>query len=272
MPQVIKADKTKEEFSEEKVIASIKRAGIPESLQSQVLQHVKNKLYDGISTDEIYHHISEFLGHSSHPYSKAKYGLKESVMALGPTGYPFEDFVASLLEAIGYKAQVRQILTGKCITHEVDVIAEKNGKRSMIEAKFHNSPGTRSDVQVALYTKARFEDVREKNKLDDAWIVTNTKTTNDANAYAACVGMKVVSWNFPGGESIRDLIEKTKLFPITMLTSLSQNNKQTLLYNHIVLCKDICANSSLLDVLPLSKEEKEKTMAEVSFICGQTHD
>ncbi|MBI5122832.1 restriction endonuclease [Candidatus Roizmanbacteria bacterium] len=272
MINVIKANHQKEPFSEQKVIASIQRAGISESLQNQALQHVKNKLYEGISTDEIYNHISEFLGKSDRPFSKAKYGLKDAVMALGPTGYPFEDFVARLLEAIGYKAQVRQILNGKCITHEIDVIAEKDGKRLMIEAKFHNSPGIRSDVQVALYTKARFDDIKMTNKLDNAWIVTNTKTTNDANTYAACVGMKVISWNFPEGEGIRDLIEKTRLYPITMLTSLSQNNKQTLLYNHIVLCKDLKANPSLLDILPLSKEEKEKTISEVNFICDQTHD
>ncbi len=142
MLSVIKADKTREPFSEEKVINSIKRAGIHDSIQQKVLLHIKNKLYDGIPTSEIYHHIVEFLGQSEQPYSKSRYSLKESIMLLGPTGYPFEDFVAKLLQADGYSTKVRQILSGECVTHEIDVIASKNGRTAMIEAKFHNNPGT----------------------------------------------------------------------------------------------------------------------------------
>jgi len=268
MISVIKADKTKEPFSEEKVKDSIRRARIPESVQQEALAHVKSKAYDGISTSEIYRHILEFLDTSSHPYSKAKYSLKESIMMLGPTGYPFEDFIARLLESQGYKTKVRQILTGQCITHEIDVIAEKDKVTAAIEAKFHNSPGTRSEVHVALYTKARFDDIKIRNNINETWIVTNTKTTVDVNTYAQCVGMKIVSWSYPDGESLRDLIEKTRLYPVTMLTTLNQNNKMTLLNNHVVLCKDLHENHQLLDILPLSKEEKEKAMAEINFICN----
>jgi len=100
--------------------------------------HIQSKAYDGISTSEIYQHVLEFLDTSSHPYSRAKYSLKESIMMLGPTGYPFEDFIARLLESQGYTTKVRQILNGKCITHEIDVIAEKDRTTAAIEAKFHN--------------------------------------------------------------------------------------------------------------------------------------
>lgn len=267
MISVLKANHQKEPFNEQKVLQSIKRARISENLQAEVLAHVKEKLYDGISTEEIYQHILEFLHKSPHPYSRARYSLKESIMMLGPTGYPFEDFIASILVSLGYKAQVRQILNGRCVTHEIDILAEKDGKTSMIEAKFHNSPGTRSDVQVALYTKSRFEDIKDKNNVQNAWIVTNTKTTTDANAYAQCSGIKIISWSYPNGESLRELIEQACLYPLTTLTSLTQNHKMTLLTNHVVLCKDIHANPNLLDMLPLSNEEKEKVMAEVHFLC-----
>lgn len=188
-------------------------------------------------------------------------------MMLGPTGYPFEDFIAKILQALGYDTKVRQIMMGKCISHEVDVIAKKENKISMIEAKFHNSNGTRSEVHVALYTYARFRDLREKNGLDEAWLITNTKTTTDANTYGQCVGLKVISWSFPEKDSLRDLIEKSRLHPITMLTSLPHSSKVSLLNNHVVMCKDIHENPQLLDLLSLSKEEKEKTLAEVAFIC-----
>ena len=246
MIHVLKADKTREPFSEQKVMDSIKRARIPHSLRGEVLTHVKSKLYEGISTQEIYHHILEFLNTSPKPYIKTRYSLKEAIMQLGPTGYPFEDFISRLLEHEGYKTQVRQILPGKCVTHEIDVIAQKNQRTVMIEAKFHNSPGVRSEIHVSLYTQARFEDIRMKNRIDEAWLVTNTKTTVDANAYAECMGMRVLSWDYPVGGGLRDLIEQSRLHPVTMLTTLSQSQKMTLLDNHIVLCKDILKNPQVL--------------------------
>src|SRR3990167_1225564 len=116
---VLKADKTLVPFSEEKVLSSIKRAGIAKSIQEQTLTHIKSKLYEGIPTSEIYKHIIEFLGQSEQPYTRSRYSLKESIMQLGPTGYPFEDFIAKLLESDGYITKVRQLLNGECISHEI---------------------------------------------------------------------------------------------------------------------------------------------------------
>jgi Holliday junction resolvase-like predicted endonuclease len=267
MIHVIKADRHYEPFSEQKVMDSIRRARIPQSLQGEVLTHVKSKLYDGISTSEIYHHIMEYLDQSSKPY-KARYSLKEAIMMLGPSGYPFEDFVSKLLESQGYRTRVRQVLAGKCVTHEIDVMAEKDGRTATIETKFHNSPGTRSEIQVALYTHARFEDVKFRNEVHESWIITNTKTTVDANTYAHCSGMKIISWDYPAGNSLREMIERSGLHPITMVTSLTQSQKTTLLENHIVLCKDVADHPDLLDMLFLSKAERERILQEVRGLCA----
>jgi Holliday junction resolvase-like predicted endonuclease len=267
MQNVIKANGQREPFNEQKVISSIIRARIPKDLQPQVLAHVKSKSYEGIPTGEIYHHILEFLGESSHPYSRSSYSLKEAIMLLGPTGYPFEDFIAKILQALGYETKVRQILMGKCVSHEIDILATKGNKTTAIEAKFHNNSGTRSEVQVALYTQARFLDIKEKYGITDAWLVTNTKTTTDANTYALCSGLKVISWSFPQEGGLRDLIEKSRLHPITMLTSLPRSHKLTLLNNHIVMCKDIHNDHTILNQLPLSQEEKQRVINELAFIC-----
>lgn len=272
MTNVIKATGEIVPFDEIKVLNSIRRAGIPQELQSQVLAHIERKLYDRIPTFEIYHHIIEFLGRSDQPYSRARYSLKEALMMLGPSGYPFEDFVAKILEAEGYQTQVRQILIGKCVSHEIDVVAKKDGKTIMVEAKFHNNVGTRSDVHVSLYTKARFDDIKEKHHLDEAWIMTNTKTTIDANDFATCVGMKVISWSYPDNDSLRDLIERANLHPITMLTTISASQKLKLLTDHIVICKDLRDHPEKLQVLSLSDEQKEQTMAELEFICKTEAD
>lgn len=267
MVQVVKQSGEKEEFSEEKIKASIRRVGIDTALAQEVLEHVKNKLYDNIPTSEIYKHIKEFLGHT-HPMSVAKYGLKQAIMALGPTGYPFEDYISKVLSYQGYKTQTRVILQGKCISHEIDVVAQKGAHRVMIEAKYHNLPGNKTDVHVAMYTKARFDDVLEKNDLNQVWLITNTKLSIDAVSYAICMGMKVTSWNYPEGESLRELIEQEALIPITALNSLSLAQKQMLLAQHIVLCKDLCSNPSVLDELRLSSEQKTKILEEASFACN----
>lgn len=268
MIHVLKADHTREPFNDQKVINSIKRARIPENIQNEALTHVKSKVYDGISSQEIYQHILEYLDNDPKPYLKSRYSLKEAIMQLGPTGYPFEDFISKLLESAGYKTQVRQILRGQCVTHEIDIIAQKDEKSAMIEAKFHNSPGVRSEIHVALYTKARFDDIKENNHLDEAWLVTNTKTTIDANTYAQCVGMRVISWDYPEGGGLRELIEQSKLHPITMLSGLSQSQKMTLLNNHIVLCKDILHQNELLDILYLSQQDHENVLQEIKILCA----
>lgn len=267
MTDVIKANGQIEPFSEEKLRVSIKRAGIPQHLQDQAIKHVESKLYEKIPTAEVYKHLTEFL-EKDQVHFKAKYSLKQAIMDLGPTGYPFEDFVSEILKAKGYATEVRSILTGRCVSHEIDVIAEKpNSEKLMIEAKFHNASGIRTDVHVSLYTKARFDDLKEKYKFDRPWIFTNTKITPDALTYALCVNMGVVSWSYPQNEGLRDLIEEYKLYPVTMLTSLSQAQKQILLDSHIVLVKNISKTKDSLDLLGVQPDKRDQILKEAELVC-----
>jgi hypothetical protein len=264
---VIKATGEREPFSEEKVKNSIQRAGIPEELKTQVIEHVKSKLYENIPTSEIYHHITEFLDKSS-SYGKAKYSLKQAIMDLGPTGYPFEDFVSEILTADGYTTKTRSLLSGKCVIHEIDVIAQKQSEKIMVEAKFHNEAGIRTDVHVALYTKARFDDLKDKYNFSEGWIVTNTKVTSDALAYALCENLKIISWSYPEKNSLRSLIERLNLHPTTVLTTLSQSQKQQLLENHIVLCKTIMEQPSVLDLINIPQDKKNEVLKEIKAVCN----
>ena len=267
MIHVVKATGDIEAFSHEKLLESIKRAGVDPRIHNQLINKIEEKLYDKIPTSQIYSYIIDFLD-KSHPLAKSRYNLKQAIMALGPGGYAFEDFVSEILKTQGYNTTVRAMLNGSCITHEVDVIAEKDKKRIMIEAKFHNLSGTKTKIHVILYTKARFDDVAQNNNLHEAWLVTNTKTTTDVIDYALCMNMKVISWSYPQGESLRDLVEKSGLTPITSSALLSYNQKQTLLENHIVLCRDICDNPSILDLVGLEEEKKKEVLSEMQFICN----
>ncbi len=267
MVNVIKATGEKEEFSEDKVKISIQRAGIAKDLQSQVVEHVKSKLYENIPTSEIYRHITEFL-EKAPSYEKAKYSLKQAIMDLGPTGYPFEDFVAEILKKEGFTTKTRSLLSGACVNHEIDVVAQKQNERVMVEAKFHNEPGIRTEVHVALYTKARFDDIKDKYNLSQAWIVTNTKVTSDALAYALCANVKIISWSYPEKEGLRDLIEKFHLHPMTVLTTLSANQRQQLLENHIVLCKEILEEPSVLGLIDIPEDKKKEVLEEIKAVCS----
>lgn len=268
MPNVLKADGTIEPYAESKLLSSIKRAGIPQNLHSQVLNHVKSKLYENIPTSEIYSHIEEFFTKENDAYSKAKYSLKRAIMELGPTGFPFEVYVSEILKAKGFQTEVGTHLFGRCVSHEVDIVATKDREKIMIECKFHNRPGTKSDLQVSLYTKARFEDLKPKHNFTHGMLVTNTKITQDGLSYANCEGIKVLSWSYPEEESLRDLIEEYKLYPITQLTFLSFSEKQELLNQNIILIKQICSDPNILSTITIPKNKREEVVKQASLVCN----
>jgi hypothetical protein len=262
MLHVIKATGEAVPYNEEKLIGSIRRSGIPKELEDKVVSHVKEKLYDDIPTSIIYHHIKEFLKNSDIPESSARYSLKQAIMDLGPTGYPFEDYIAHIMRSQGYETTVRNIIRGKCITHEIDVVATRGEQKVMVEAKFHNFPGTKTNVHVALYTKARFDDISEKHGFSSPWLVSNTKITTDAIAYGACNDMRITSWDYPNENSLRDIIEKAKLFPITALLKLSHTQKVQLIQIGIVLVKDLLDNPKNLETLHILDHRQEEILTE----------
>lgn len=269
--KVLKASGEYEPFSEEKVKSSLKRAGAKKELIDKIVSHIKSKLYDGISTRQIYSLVFALL-RKFESHLASKYNLKQAIMELGPSGYPFEKFVAGILEHEGYRVEVGQIVQGKCISHEIDVIAKKENEHFMIECKFHNRPGTKSDIKVALYIYARFLDVQEswvkiaghRQKFHQPWLVTNTKVTSEVKSYAKCVGLQVISWDYPADFNLRFLIEKRGLHPVTCLNSLNQSEKGKLLENGIVFCRDLIQKK--IDFLPAVSVNKAKK--EALGICG----
>lgn len=273
---IIKATGERELYSREKIVNSIKRAGIPDAMRDQVVRHIEEKLYPNIPTREIYRHITEFLGRSSHPYYEARYSLKRAIMELGPSGFPFEKLVAAILTSQGYRdVQTNVILQGKCVSHEIDVLAVKNEEHYLIECKFHNQPGLQTDVKVALYVDARFQDVLsawrvegDRHRLHQAWLVTNTKCSKDVISYASCRDMRITAWGYPDQNNLQDMIEISRLHPITCLTSLNINQKQQLLSKNMVLVKNLKNNSVAMELLSLSPEKKAGLIQELNFLTS----
>lgn len=233
---VIKATGEVEPFSERKVISSLLRAGASLELAQKIVRELKPQLYQNIFSFEVYDRVMRALKKEQKDLA-ARYNLKRAIMELGPTGYPFEKYMAEVLRVEGHQVAINKVVQGKCVAHEIDIIA-KNTKTFMIECKFHNQPGGRTDIKVALYTYARFLDVKSRG-FDIPWLITNTKVTQEVKTYALCVGMRVTSWDYPPGESLRELIDKSGLHPVTASTSLSLAQKQALIEKGVVLYRDI---------------------------------
>lgn len=232
---VTKASGGKEEFDIEKVRRTCLRAGASEKLASKIADEVERKVYEGITTKEILHFTLELL--REEPEAATRYDLKRAIMSLGPAGFPFEEFTAEVLRNYGYKTKVGEILKGKCISHEVDIVAEKENKRYLIECKYHNAPGIYTDLKVVMYSYARFLDLGEN--FDQPWLICNTKCTMNARKYAKCMGLKITSWGYPGKESLEKMIERKKLYPVTILRSVTGFTKDRLFQTKIMLAKDL---------------------------------
>ncbi|GGD92009.1 restriction endonuclease [Planktosalinus lacus] len=256
-------------FLPEKVRESLKRAGADSETINSIVAAVENELYDGISTKEIYNRAFRLLK-KKNTLQASRYKLKKAIYELGPTGFPFERFIAAIFKNSGYEVEVGKILQGKCVTHEVDVIAEKDQKSLLIECKFHGTEGKKTDVKIPLYIDSRFRDIQnlKSGKLyDEGWVATNTVFTEDAVMYAKCCGLNLLSWNLPKGNSLKDRIDHTGLYPITVSVLLSAREKQFLLSRDVVLCKELINDKFYLDHLGVSEKRQKKILIEMKELC-----
>lgn len=260
---VLKASGETEPFSEEKLQKSLVRAGADDALSRWITDKIKRKIKDRTRTSEIHDRAFNLLRREEGPFA-ARYRLKRAIMELGPTGHPFEKLVAWILRAEGYEAETNLLIRGKCVTHEVDVVAKKEGKQIMVEAKYHNEPGIKSDVKVAMYVHSRFEDIKSVDRWDEAWLITNTKITGDGREYAKCAGLTAIAWNYPQDRSLQYLIETSHLHPLTSLLSLDPWAKRMLLDRGLVLCKEL--NPETLSSIGMKGKKISAAMEEIAGI------
>lgn len=250
---IVKANGHHETFDSEKLRFSLLNSGASPDDTENVLAHIVPELRSGMTTEDIYRHAFDILKNVSRPVARS-YSLRRAVLDLGPSGFPFEDFVAEVLRTKGFECVTRQVVLGGCVPHEVDVVAYNDKKLIMIEAKFHNELGTKSDLKVALYIKARFDDIKDNvfayggkdRKVTDSWLVTNTKFSSTAIHYAECKNMTLIGWNYPEKGNLQDMIEEGVLHPVTCLTSLSNEEKKLFLTAGVVLCSKLKEDPDLI--------------------------
>jgi len=242
---VIKASGRIEDFDIRKLTASLIRSGAPEDIASDIAKEVEIQISPSSSTRHIYRVAKKILKQYNHA-SGMRYSIKRAISSLGPSGYPFEKYFGKILTVYGYTVELNRMIEGYCVQHEVDLVASRGNDRYVIECKYHTERGSPTDVKIALYVHSRFEDIRKAFELkkghmhiSQGWLVTNTRCTSDAIRYADCAGLKIVSWRYPEGESLESMVERRRLYPVTILSSAKKQSLDMLFSNNIILAQDI---------------------------------
>lgn len=273
---VTKANGQLVEFDPTKLQNSLLKSGASKSLSKLILKKVKASLFPGISTAEIYANAYDLLREQSERHA-GRYKLKQAILELGTSGFPFEQFVGELLKSKGFQVEANLILQGKCVRHEVDLKGLKEAEMLLVECKYHRNRGQKSDVKVALYVKARFQDIAEKMQADSPsemphfqpWLVTNTRFSDDAMQYGRCAGLNLLSWDYPQADSLKDWIEHSGKYPVTCLSNLSLAEKEYLAEHKVVLAESLVHSPDWLDRMKMNAERKQAILNEVFGLIKQ---
>lgn len=262
------------DFNPDKLKNSLTQSGASLTVINDIMTKIQSEIYEGISTKKIYKMAFALLKKTANSHA-ARYNLREAIRLLGPAGFFFEKYIARLFASEDYKTLTNMILFGKCVSHELDVLVKKNDVISMIECKFHMGRDAASDVKVPMYILSRFNDLKdrkhpifnEKDMISKCWIVTNNRFTKDANDFAKCSGLNLLSWDFPANDNLKTKNDNNGLYPVTCLTTLTLAEKDKLLILDVILVKELVKNSDSLDRIGLSSNRIKNVLKEASELC-----
>ncbi|MEI8061712.1 MAG: ATP cone domain-containing protein [bacterium] len=278
---LVKTDGTKEVYEPHKLRNSLIKAGAGGHSADKVLtevsnyleEHLKGKKKSEVTVSELYKLAFECLKKYAGD-AALRYSLKRSLFELGPTGFPFEKYIAEIFKTQGFETLTGQMVMGSCVPHEVDLVAWNADKLIMGEVKYHNDPASKTDLKVALYVSARYNDIKQNmfdyggtpRKLAEWYLITNTKFTDTAITYAVCNGVKLLSWVYPETGNLHDMIEDTKSHPITCLSALDASQKKMLIDKNVILCRQLHSNTAIMKELHFSEETIFNVLEETNKI------
>jgi len=242
---VINSRGEKEFFSPRKVYQSARKAGASKQLAEKISQQIEKEVYPEIRTLRIFQKIKKLLSQES-PRAALKFHLKQSLFKLGPSGFPFEKFIGEIFSNNGFKVKLNQIIQGKCLSYEIDFLAQKDNFLYFGECKFRNRGESLIHSKVALANYARFLDIKEGNSLQKLknpnWqtiLVTNNKFSRATIKFSQCKKTGLLGWRYPKGKSLEKIIEEKRLYPITILPSFKKSFVPFFNSAKIMLAKDI---------------------------------
>ncbi|MGA6118838.1 ATP cone domain-containing protein [Sphingobacterium anhuiense] len=256
-------------FNSDSLRHSLTRSGANNEQVEKVYTQIKEKLFDGISTRELYQLAFEALKAQRNSFA-ARYSLKKALRELGPEGFYFEKWIARLFQEYGFESTTGQTIQGHAVSHEIDVVASKGNEMLAIECKFRNDIDAKISVTTPMYFLSRFKDISDisyhffgqNKKFTQGWLVTNAYLTSDSKDFGKYYNVNFLSWDYPTDNSIKKRVDKAVFYPVTCLTTLTDVEEKTLLQNQIILVKDIINNKEALKSLKLDSEKLRLVLEE----------
>ena len=263
-------------FDESSLRHSLTRSGASEKEVDMAYAAIKGYLYDGITTKELYEVAFEALANQKSSYA-ARYSLKSARRELGPEGFYFEKWIARLMQEDGFNAITGQTVHGHAVKHEIDVVAVKGEQMFAIECKFRNDPDSKISVTTPMYFKSRKEDISGINynffdkprQFTEGMMVTNASFTTDSIDFSKHYQIKLLSWDYPNGKSLKALVDDHAEYPVTCLTHLSDREKGFLLKEDCILVKDLLDAPHLLSEIQVSKSNQRSILQEAQELVDR---
>ncbi len=276
--EVVKNDGEREAYSEEKVIRSIVHTGATAETAREVLERVTPRVTDGMTTRELYAIVREELKRTNACFG-CRYDLREAILRLGPTGFPFEQYFSAILNEEGFTAEVPEgEIAGACVMHEVDGLAKKDGKLHFIECKFRQDPGDVVDLKNTMATWARFLDLVDgyasgKNPypITDPWLVTNASFSDRAEQFGKCKGIRLIGWHLPKERPLSQMVKERQMWPVTIIDDLTSAEMTAFSKNGIMLCSQLAEYdpTDLAERFDLSAIRAESLIGKATLILGE---
>ncbi len=264
---VTKFDGTRQPYNRRKILRTCLRTGISREKAESIVRQVESHIYDGIRTKEILKMTLKLLEKEDRTYS-SKYILRQALSELDPRFSSFEKFVELLFKEQGYKTWWNQIVQGKTIEHQIDVVVEK-GDAFLIEVKHHRNPHRFCGLGVILQNWARLLDIRDKtDKYKNIWIVTNTKFSDHAIKFAKAKGIFLMGWKHPHERGLETIIDRKAIYPVTVLKT-KRKIKERLLSEGIIQVFQIISESDKLKKL-FSKTTVKNLQEQARGLCCTT--
>jgi hypothetical protein len=147
--------------------------------------------------------------------------------------------------------------------------------QQLLECKYSQDQGRHVSVQVPLYVRSRVDDIVRKRKEHPLYkdlqfeggVVTNTRFSTDSIQYGRAAGLHLLAWDYPAGEGLKDLIEKYKVYPLTVLTTLTKKEKNLLMERSVVSCRQLKQQPEWLQDLGLNPKKSRAVQRELDEIC-----
>ncbi|UIR57633.1 restriction endonuclease [Sphingobacterium sp. SRCM116780] len=266
-------------FNSDSLYHSLTRSGANKEQVEKVYAQIKEQLFDGISTKELYQLAFDALKSQRNSFA-ARYSLKKALRELGPEGFYFEKWIGRLFQEYGYQSTTGQTVQGHAVSHEIDVVAAKDAEMLAIECKFRNDIDAKISVTTPMYFLSRFKDIsaidyhffEQNRKFTQGWLVTNAYLTSDSKDFGKYYNVNLLAWDYPADSSIKKRVDTAVFYPVTCLTTLTDEEEKVLLQHQVILVKDILNNEAVLTVLQLSAEKLKAVLEEARELIDYKMD